>query len=71
MVDKKKVVVFGGSGFVGSYACKALLKAGYDVVAVSRASSKPDAIPKQASFKTSDYNKKDLATILDLSLIHI
>ena len=65
VVDKKKVVVFGGSGFVGSYACKALLKAGYDVVAVSRASSKPDAIPKQASFKTSDYNKKDLATILD------
>jgi len=30
------VVVFGGTGFVGSFICKELAKAGYDVVSISK-----------------------------------
>jgi len=36
--DKGKVVVFGGSGWVGTHVCKYLTRAGYDVVSVSRTS---------------------------------
>jgi phosphoglycerate dehydrogenase-like enzyme len=33
---KKKVMVLGGTGFVGQEICKQALEAGFDVVAVSR-----------------------------------
>ena len=32
MIQKKKVVVFGGAGFLGSHLCKQLSKAGYRVI---------------------------------------
>ena len=34
--SKPKVVVFGGSGYVGSYASQMLISEGFDVISVSR-----------------------------------
>ena len=36
----KKVVVFGGNGFIGSYVVEELLKKGYEVISADLSSSK-------------------------------
>ena len=38
-----KVVIFGGSGYVGAYAAQMLVSQGYDVVSVSRKSAAEQA----------------------------
>ena len=36
---KQKILVTGGTGYIGSHTCLALLEAGYDVVAVDNLSN--------------------------------
>lgn len=39
MSDKKKILVTGGSGYIGSHTCVALMEAGYDVVVIDNLSN--------------------------------
>ena len=53
---RKRVLVTGGAGFLGSHLCERLLDAGHDLLCVD-------------NFYTG--TKDNLLHVLDLSLIHI
>jgi len=66
-----RVLVLGGTGFVGSKICQEALDAGYDVVSVSRRGTPPDAGSSGASdiLKNVDWRVGDAtnpATALDI-----
>ena len=65
-----KVVIFGGSGYVGAYASQMLLQKGYEVVSVSRKSEAEQAEKVRAILGTGlskvDYRSLD-ASSADLS----
>lgn len=52
---KKKVMVLGGTGFVGQEICKQALEAGFDVVAVSRR-----GVPEGGGLAGVDYRAVDV-----------
>lgn len=55
--DKKKVVVTGGAGFIGSHLAKALFAEGYKVTVVDNLSGgKREKVPKDATFFELDIN---------------
>ena len=70
--DKQKIVVFGGSGYVGAYVTKLLLSQGCNVVSVARSTpeaqvAKVQAIlgaPVAADYKMLDASSADLSTVL-------
>lgn len=70
--EKQKVVVFGGSGYVGAYATQYLLDAGCDVVSVSRKSPSEQADKVKSiigttlavDYQTLDASSDDLARVL-------
>ena len=41
-MSKKKIIIFGASGFVGEHLCKFLIKKGFEVVAFVRSEKKVD-----------------------------
>jgi len=65
-------VVFGGSGYVGSYAVQMLLNDGFDVVSVSRRPVAEQAekvkailgVPLAADFRSLDASSEDLSDVL-------
>ena len=69
---KGKVVVFGGSGYVGSYVGKMLTDKGYQVVSVSRSSasdqkdkvSKILGAPVSMDYVSLDASKDELSSVL-------
>ena len=69
---KGKIVVFGGSGYVGAYASQMLVSQGYDVISVSRKSPSDAADKVKAILGTSlkvdyqqlDAGKEDLTAVL-------
>ena len=69
---KEKIVIFGGSGYVGAYASQMLLSQGYDVISVSRKSPSDAADKVKAILGTSltvdyrqlDASKEDLSAVL-------
>ena len=72
LADAGKVVIFGGSGYVGAYASKILLEKGVKVVSVSRkspteAAEKVSAILGKTigvEYKTLDATSDDLSGVL-------
>ena len=71
--EKGKIVVFGGSGYVGSHVDQLLAKDGYQVVSVSRSSPSDQAtkvqnilgtVPPNVEFMSLDANKDDLSSVL-------
>jgi len=70
--SKRKVVVFGGSGYVGAYASQLLLQQGYNVVSVSRKSSSEQAdkvksilgVNLQVDYESLDASSADLSSVL-------
>lgn len=54
----RKVLVFGGSGFVGSFICKELAKNGFDVVSLSKSGTNKYLFEKEA--KQIRFVKADL-----------
>ena len=71
--DKGKIVVFGGSGYVGAHVDQLLTSQGYPVVSVSRSSStdQADKISKilgkplaTVQYATLDASKDDLSDVL-------
>src|SRR3989344_2972628 len=62
---KKKIVVTGGAGFVGSHLADALVEKGYEVHIVDISSSKKENINPKATFHEVDVRDKEkLITIL-------
>lgn len=46
-MNRQKILVTGGAGYIGSHACVELLQAGYDVVVIDNLSnSKPDSLAR-------------------------
>eukprot|EP00322_Chrysochromulina_rotalis_P006085 CAMPEP_0115865220 /NCGR_PEP_ID=MMETSP0287-20121206/19607_1 /TAXON_ID=412157 /ORGANISM="Chrysochromulina rotalis, Strain UIO044" /LENGTH=281 /DNA_ID=CAMNT_0003319721 /DNA_START=10 /DNA_END=855 /DNA_ORIENTATION=+ len=70
--DKQRVVIFGGSGYVGAYASQMLLKEGVEVISVSRKSPEDQAEKVKAilgsslavNYEQLDASSSDLAQVL-------
>lgn len=63
---KKRIVVTGAAGFIGSNLCRDLVEKQYDVVAIDNLSAGTLAnIPKGLSFIEVDIRSKDLAKYLE------
>ena len=72
MVDKKifkkeKIIVFGGSGFIGSHVAEALNEKGYRVVI---ADLKNNKINKNIKFKNYINNKKVFNLVKKASIVY-
>lgn len=64
-VSGKKAVVFGGTSGIGLATVERLVKAGTEVVAVSRSASKAGALPDGVAFEACDVRDGDaMATLL-------
>lgn len=62
LAPPKKVVVFGGTGYVGSQVCERLVKKGYQVTGVSRRGANPkpgNNYLEQVNWVAGDALKKD------------
>ena len=65
-----KILVTGGSGFIGSHTCCELLDAGYEVVVIDNFSnSKPDVIDKIKMITGKDFNFYE-GDVCDKSLLN-
>ena len=66
----KKAVVFGGSGFLGSYVADELIRRGFKVIIADL--SKPKRLQDKQKFKIVDIlNIKDVSSILkDVSIVY-
>ena len=66
----KKAVVFGGSGFLGSYVADELIRRGFEVIIADL--SKPKRLQDKQKFKIVDIlNIKDVSSILkDVSIVY-
>ncbi len=60
MENKKKAVVTGGAGFIGSNLAHALVKAGWETIIIDRDSSfRRDSLPKEAALHETDIKNTD------------
>ena len=65
VMDKQKILVTGGAGYIGSHAARQLIGAGYDVVVLDNLSSgKRHNVPQAAKFVEGDL--ADLGLLRDL-----
>lgn len=64
----KRILVTGAGGFLGSYICKELLTANYEVVGLCR-HQYPDLIQQGISILQCDLSNKEMVNKLDLSSI--
>lgn len=65
--NKKTVTIFGGTGFIGSFATDALLNEGFNVVCISRDSD----MKKNDLVKGADLEFVDLDKVSEDSLVHL
>jgi nucleoside-diphosphate-sugar epimerase len=66
--NKKKLLILGGTGFLGQNVCEQALQAGYDVVSLSRRGLPPSGGVSNVDYRQGDARLKDsVANILDES----
>lgn len=63
MAAPRRVLVAGGSGFLGRSLCRVLHERGHDVTAASR-SPDPDALPPEVETATLDVTEADLTAVV-------
>jgi len=65
MTDKKRVLITGGAGFIGSHVADAYVKAGHEVTVLdSLKSGRRDQVPSAATFHELDIRSAEAATLV-------